>query len=178
MKSRRPGPGSGSQSEVATGDDVVSLAHAENVDQLAGVLESAEADPVVDDLLREGFIESRQRLELFKGRGVEVGARGHGAGGAFCEGDLHLLAIPEPAGEVGKVREVGVGPQTAGSGDRILDAATAGQSVDSRLRDGAGHVDHQTRCGWYVLRRVVGGGLGRGWGGGGGRGEGGARPGG
>src|ERR1700675_4990007 len=61
---RQPAPGSGSQSEVATGDDVLRFAHAEDVDELARVLEAAEVRAVVDDLLCECLGEAGDGQQL------------------------------------------------------------------------------------------------------------------
>src|SRR6202035_5148738 len=80
MTWRRPGQGIDSQREIAARDDVLGFAHTEDVDQLAGVLKTAEVGPVVDHVLCEGFAEARDGDELFDCCGVEVGASDDGAG--------------------------------------------------------------------------------------------------
>src|SRR4029077_21153829 len=113
MRARLPGQGSGpdcaarSQREVAAGDHVVGLAHTEDVDELAGVLKTAEIGSVVDDVLRERAGEAGNDLELFDGREVEVGSGDDScASSALGIWNFDLLAVFEAAREVGEARDV------------------------------------------------------------------------
>src|SRR5260370_38132513 len=105
-QSRAPGNGPGcaarSQREVATRDHVVRLAHTEDVDELAGVLKSAEAGAVVDHVLRQRAREAWKDLELFDGGEVEVGWGGDRcASGGVGVWNFDLLAALGVPGEVG-----------------------------------------------------------------------------
>src|SRR5450759_5865430 len=59
-------PGSDSQRQISARDDVLGFAHAQDVDQLAGVLETAEVRAVVDHILCECFRESGHRYQLLE----------------------------------------------------------------------------------------------------------------
>src|SRR5260370_38494119 len=89
---------------------MVGLVHAEDVDELAGVLKSAEVGTVVDDVLGERASEAWNDLELFDGGEVEVGS---GDDCPACRAlrvwNFYLLAVFQAAGEVGDAGYVTVG---------------------------------------------------------------------
>src|SRR5260370_804954 len=114
---RRARCGTRSQRQVAARDHEVGFAHAQDLDELACVLKSAEVRAVVDDVLRERAGEAWNDLELFERGAVEIGPDEDGcAGGALRERDLDLLAVLKAAGQVGKARDVGFHGQAAGRG--------------------------------------------------------------
>src|SRR5260370_34095884 len=95
---------------------MVGLVHAEDVDELAGVLKSAEVGTVVDDVLGERAGEAWNDLELFDGGEVEVGS---GDDCPACRAlrvwNFYLLAVFQAAGEVGEAVEVPVGGRPGAS---------------------------------------------------------------
>src|SRR5713226_6672580 len=104
-----PGCAGRSQREVAPGHHIVGLAHAEDVDELAGVLKSAEVGAVVDDVLGERAREAWNDLELFGGGEVEVDSGDDcPACGALRVWNFYLLAVFQAAGEVGEAGDVRV----------------------------------------------------------------------
>src|SRR5207247_10992587 len=152
---RQRARGSGSQGHELARDDIVGLAHAQDLDQLARVLEAAEVGAVIDAFLREGGGEAGDGLELLERRLVEVDARDHRPRRRLRERDLDLLPVAQPSGVVGQLRRVGVGAQAARSGDGVEDAVAAGQAVEAWVLYRPDDVNQQTWVGAQVEDRVA-----------------------
>src|SRR5260370_3949955 len=143
---RRARCGPPSQRQVAARDHEVGFAHAQDLDELACVLKSAEVRAVVDDVLRERAGEAWNDLELFERGAVEIGPDEDGcAGGALRERDLDLLAVLKAAGQVGKARDVGFHGQAAGGGDGVVNAISAAHPVQAGVFDRADDVAQEAR---------------------------------
>src|SRR5439155_12774117 len=142
---------------ITARDQVIGLTHAQDLDELAGVLKAAEVGAVVDALLSEGLGESRQSLQLFEGRLVEAGADDHGAGRCLGKRDLDLLAILEAACQVGQPRGVDVSAESARGRDGVENAIAARQAVQTGILHRAEHVHQEPWLGRDIEGGVVGG---------------------
>src|SRR3984893_17277072 len=160
MRRRRPGRGTvrpsisrsrappdRSQGDVAARDHEVRLAHAEDVDELAGGLEASAVGPVINDILGECLGEARHEGELVYSRRIEARADDRcAAGGALGEWDLDLLAILEPASEVGEPGRISFGCEAACGGYRVVNTIPSRQPIQARASNGPDNVDEKS--GW------------------------------